>query len=186
MPACMVKEVLRHVLTFADCRLQWLFISGDFTLWAALFFFLFLILFIFGCGGSSLWCAGFSLWWLLLLWSMGSRAWASVLVAHGLHCSTACGILPDQGSNPCLLHWPADPLPLSHQKSPGLFLLTHIIKKKILCALSHFSVLLSDVVAVCPWKVWGPVKKKKKKKKAGEIALTFYTPWMLPWGPHLD
>ena len=136
MPACMVKEVLRHVLTFADCRLQWLFISGDFTLWAALFFFLFLILFIFGCGGSSLRCAGFSLWWLLLLWSMGSRAWASVVVAHGLHCSTACGILPDQGSNPCLLHWPADPLPLSHQKSPGLFLLTHIIKKKnSLCSL---------------------------------------------------
>ena len=24
-------------------------------------------------GYSSLWCAGFSLWWLLLLWSMGSR-----------------------------------------------------------------------------------------------------------------
>ena len=24
-------------------------------------------------GYSSLWCAGFSLWWLLLFWSMGSR-----------------------------------------------------------------------------------------------------------------
>ena len=24
-------------------------------------------------GYSSLWCAGFSLWWLLLLWSTGSR-----------------------------------------------------------------------------------------------------------------
>ena len=24
-------------------------------------------------GYSSLWCTGFSLWWLLLLWSMGSR-----------------------------------------------------------------------------------------------------------------
>ena len=23
----------------------------------------------------------------------------------GLSCSTACGILPDQGLNPCLLHW---------------------------------------------------------------------------------
>ena len=29
--------------------------------------------------------------------------WASVLTAHGLSCSTAGGILPDQGSNPRLL-----------------------------------------------------------------------------------
>lgn len=28
----------------------------------------------------------------------------SVLVACGLGCSEACGILPDQGLNPCLLH----------------------------------------------------------------------------------
>ena len=28
------------------------------------------------------------------------------------------GIFPTQGSNPCLLHWQADPLPLSHQGSP--------------------------------------------------------------------
>ena len=27
-------------------------------------------------------------------------------------------IVPDQGSNPCLLHWQADSLPLSHQESP--------------------------------------------------------------------
>ena len=35
--------------------------------------------------------------------------------AHGLSCFAACGIFPDQGSNPCLLHWQADSLPLSHQ-----------------------------------------------------------------------
>ena len=35
-----------------------------------------------------------------------------------LSCSRACGIFPDQGSNPCLLHWQADSLPLSHQRSP--------------------------------------------------------------------
>ena len=35
------------------------------------------------------------LWCLLLLWSMGSRAWASVVVAHN---SKACGILLVQGS----------------------------------------------------------------------------------------
>ena len=33
---------------------------------------------------------------------------ASVFVAHGLSCSAACGIFPDQGSNPCLLHWQVD------------------------------------------------------------------------------
>ena len=35
-------------------------------------------------GSSSLRCAGFSLRWLLLLWSMGSRHEGSVVVAHGL------------------------------------------------------------------------------------------------------
>ena len=29
-------------------------------------------------------------------------------MAHGLSCSAACGIVPDQGSNPCPLHWQAD------------------------------------------------------------------------------
>ena len=41
------------------------------------------------------------------LWLTVSRA-ASVVVAHGLSCSTACGIFPDQGSNPRPLHWQAD------------------------------------------------------------------------------
>ena len=108
-----------------------------------------------GSGGySSLWCAGFSLRWLLLLrstasrragfsscgsrasvvvarglqqlWLAGSVAVArglqstgSVVVARGLSCSTACGIFPDQGSNPCPLHWQADSQPLHHQGSPG-------------------------------------------------------------------
>ena len=69
-----------------------------------LFFFFLINLFIYGCVGSlllrrglslaavswgysSLWCAGFSLRWLLLLWSTGSRAhglqelWRTGLVA---------------------------------------------------------------------------------------------------------
>ena len=48
------------------------------------------------CGGFS--CCG--------AWALGTQA--SVVVAHGLSCSAACGILPDQGSNPCPLHWEAD------------------------------------------------------------------------------
>ena len=42
----------------------------------------------------------------------------SVVVVHGLSCSTVCGIFPDQGLNACLLHWQADSLPQSHQGSP--------------------------------------------------------------------
>ena len=54
----------------------------------------------------------------LLLRSTGSRGAGSVIVAHGPSCSAACGIFPDQGSNPCPLHWQADSQPLRHQGSP--------------------------------------------------------------------
>ena len=54
----------------------------------------------------------------LLLWSTGSRCAGSVIVAHGPSCSAACGIFPDQGPNPCPLHWQADSQPLRHQGSP--------------------------------------------------------------------
>ena len=69
-------------------------------------------------GHSSSRCAGLSLSWPLLLWSTGSRRAGSVVVAHGPSCSMACGIFPDQGSNPCPLHWQADSQPLYHQGSP--------------------------------------------------------------------
>ena len=59
-------------------------------------------------GYSSLQYVGFSLQWLLLLRSMGSRAWASVFVVHGLSCSAACGVFLDQGLNPYPLHWQVD------------------------------------------------------------------------------
>ena len=51
-------------------------------------------------------CSGFSLLWLLL-WSMGSRSMDSVVVADGLTCPGACGIL-EQESNPCPLLWQVD------------------------------------------------------------------------------
>ena len=67
---------------------------------------------------SSSRCTGPSLSRPLLLGSTGSRRAGSVIVAHGPSCSAACGILPDQGSNPCPLHWQADSQPLRHQGSP--------------------------------------------------------------------
>ena len=87
-------------------------------IFSLLFFFFFN--FIYGCVGSSFLCEGFLQLWQagatlhhgaraslsrpLLLWSTGSRGAGSVIVAHGPSCSAACGILPDQGSNPCPLH----------------------------------------------------------------------------------
>ena len=39
-------------------------------------------------------------------------------MGHGLSCSEAFVIFSQQRSNPCLLHWQVDSLPLSHQGSP--------------------------------------------------------------------
>ena len=72
-------------------------------------------------GHSSSRCAGLSLSRPLPLRSTGSRGAGSAIVAHGPSCSTAYGILPDQGSNPCPLHWQADSQPLRHQGSPAIY-----------------------------------------------------------------
>ena len=69
-------------------------------------------------GHSSSRRAGLSLSRPLLLRRTGSRRAGSVAAAHGPSRSAACGILPDQGSNPCALHWQADSQPLRHQGSP--------------------------------------------------------------------
>ena len=76
-------------------------------------------------GHSSLRCAGLSLSRPLFLRSTGSRRAGSVVAAHGPSCSVACGIFPDQGSNPCPLHWQADSEPLHHQGSPHFFILEY-------------------------------------------------------------
>ena len=53
--------------------------------------------------------------------SCGTRA--SVVVAHRLSCSAACGIFPDQGSNLCPLPWQVDSQPLRHQGNPTVTVL---------------------------------------------------------------
>ena len=60
-------------------------------------------------------------------------AWASVVVAHGLSCSEARGIFLDQGSNPCSLHWQADPYPLYHQggRKDVFFIFKGVFKSKL-------------------------------------------------------
>ena len=73
-------------------------------------------------GHSSSRCAGLSLSRPPPLRSTGSRRAGSVVVAHGPSRSAACGIFPDQGSNPCPLHWQADSQPLRHQGSPECYI----------------------------------------------------------------
>ena len=100
------------------------------------FFFNFIYLLI-GCIGFSSLCAGpLQLHWAgatlccgalaphcsgLSCGAQAPDAQASAAVAHGLSRSAACGILPDQGSNPRPLHWQADSQPLRHQGSPDIF-----------------------------------------------------------------
>ena len=55
------------------------------------------------CSGFS--CCGTKLWgvWARYLWFGGS-----VVEVHGLSCSTACEVFPDQGVIPCRKHWQMD------------------------------------------------------------------------------
>ena len=48
----------------------------------------------------------------------GLQGAGSVVVAHGLRSSMACGIFSDQGLNLCPLHQQGDSQPLHHQVSP--------------------------------------------------------------------
>ena len=80
-----------------------------------------------------------TLWWLLYLAAQALEEagfssftfWAlepgSEIEAHGLSYPVAYGILLEQGSKLCLLHWPMDSLTLCYQGSP------HIIFKYRLC-----------------------------------------------------
>ena len=51
------------------------------------------------------------------LWAQSFWLPGSAVMVLGLSCSEACGIILDEGCNPCPLHWRADSLPVSHQGS---------------------------------------------------------------------
>jgi len=85
--------------------------------------FFLICIYIFGCAGSSLlqgllsgcgaWashCGDFSCCRARALGCGGFNSCSSQDLDHKLSCSLACGIFPDQGSNPCLLCWQADSL----------------------------------------------------------------------------
>ena len=117
-------------------------------------------------GHSSSRCAGLSLSRPLLLRSTGSRRAGSAIVAHRPSCSAACGIFPDQGLNPCPLHWQADSQPLRHQGSPlfifliihinccELFLIMHIWLFQLSLVDSKYKNLVSVYLLWNIWRIW--------------------------------
>ena len=85
---------------------------------------------------------------------------ASLVVEHRLQtrrlsscgsrakCSAACGIFPDQGSNPCPLHSQADSQQLRHQGSPLSFLLKNLFHQS-LCISCLTSAALTLFAILC-------------------------------------
>ena len=61
----------------------------------------------------------------------------------------ACGILLDQGSNLCPLHWQVDSLPLNHQGSPTLIFEVKKTKaegKVVVLGPEHMGLILCAVI----------------------------------------
>ena len=85
-----------------------------------------------------LWWAGFSLWWLLLLRSTGSRA-------PGLSCSTTCRIITDQTLSPALAgrfyHWTTREAPVLFLLFCLLWLTLPWILVTTICSSHHFQFL---------------------------------------------
>ena len=94
-------------LPFTYFRLSWVSTAAQAFLW---------LWWVVGCSLAVV--QGLLIRWLPLVRSTGA-----VVGAHGLNCSATCGILPDQGLNPRLLHWQADSSPLSRQGSRCMFLM---------------------------------------------------------------
>ena len=68
------------------------------------------------CGVQASHCGDFS-----CCRAQALGAWVSVVVAHRLSCSVACGIFLDQGSNSCHLHQQADSYHCTTREVPGPF-----------------------------------------------------------------
>ena len=87
----------------------------------------------------------------------GPQRAGSVVVEHRSSCSTACGILPDQGLNPRPLHQQVDSQPLHHQGSPSYLFYTYqciYVNPNILFYLFIYLILVSAVylfIFGCTW-----------------------------------
>ena len=67
------------------------------------------------------------------------------------NCSAACGIFLDQGSNPCLLHWQVDSLPLGQQGSAGFVFFSNeemLLNFTLWISVLHFLPSETDEVSI--------------------------------------
>ena len=130
-------------------------------------------------GHSSSRCTGLSLSRPLLLQSTSSRHAGSVVVTHRPSCSTAFGIFPDQGLNPCPLHWQADSQPLGHQGSPANFLIhlaVLIYYGFTVSKLTSSPHVLSTVLTITA-KAWGLPLWKAGPQHSSGARRRVPTPW---------
>ena len=65
------------------------------------------------------------------MWAHYLQSTGSAVMMHGPSRPMACGILMDQGSNLCPLHWQVDSQLLDHQGSP-CFLISHMLHQRII------------------------------------------------------
>ena len=103
------------------------------------------------CGVRASHCGGFSCCgaqalgtWASVVVACRLQSTGSVVVAHRLSCSTACGIFLEQGSNPCHLHWQADSQPLRHQGSPVYYYYFFLCNERVTLAEGHVVGYLKD------------------------------------------
>ena len=126
------------MIQLTGCKIQFIsFFQNSICLFLALLVFVAVYRLSLGVenGGFSL-VGGvdFSSQWRCLLWLLDAGS-GSAAVVRGLNYSTTHGILPDQGQNPCLLHWQAGSLPLTHQGSLH-FIFRNCILKFYFCYMS--------------------------------------------------
>ena len=78
----------------------------------------------------------------------------SIIVGHTFSCSAACGVFPDQGLNPCLLHWQVDSL-LEPPGKPLCHILDSTYKQYymafVLLFLTYFTQYLQVHPYCCKW-----------------------------------
>ena len=118
------------------------------------------------------------LWVLGLQWLLHV---GSTVAALRLSCSLACGIFLDQGSNPCVLHWQADSLPLSHQGNPHTLILIHPLclkrdlKNKCFCNEGRICQVLTAGKGVCSGCIngWNYLIGRQRSQLCTYISLLF-------------
>ena len=88
--------------------------------------------------------------WASVVASPGPWSTGSLIRAHRLSCSGAHGIFPDLGSNLRLLHWQADSLPLSFQRSPTWTILKVFIECVTILLLLFMFLAMRQVGILAP------------------------------------